>query len=72
MGHSFEHMKLRYRTWGMKEKFLIWLAWHMPSELVKWCYIRVGAYATTGKHGDTIVPAISMMEALDRWDRKND
>jgi hypothetical protein len=33
-----------------------------------WCYVRVGAHATTGRYGDTVVPELSMMDALQRWD----
>lgn len=51
----------------MREKLLIWIAWHLPKELVKWCYIRVGVYATTGEYGNTVVPEITMTDALKRW-----
>lgn len=29
----------------MRETILIWLAWHMPKELVKWAAIRMMATA---------------------------
>jgi hypothetical protein len=29
--------------------------------------MHVGAYATTGKYGDTEVPALSMMDAISRY-----
>ncbi len=50
------------------EKFWLWLAWKLPRPLVKWCAYRVGAHATTGQYGSTIVPELYMMDALKRWD----
>ena len=44
------------------------VAWLLPRRVVTWCYVRVGAHATTGKYGNTIVPELSMMDALGRWD----
>jgi hypothetical protein len=49
-------------------KLMLWFVWKLPRKLVMWCYIRVGAHATTGKFGDTLVPEITMMDALQRWD----
>lgn len=53
----------------MREKIWIWIAWRLPRELVKWCSYRMGAHATTGVHGDTIVPELPLMDALKRWDK---
>lgn len=52
----------------MGDKIWMKIAWWLPKKLVMWCYVRVGAYATTGIYGDTLVPEITMMEALKRWD----
>lgn len=49
------------------EKVWMWIAWHLPKELVKWCAVRVGANATTGQHGNTVVPSLTFMDALQRW-----
>lgn len=56
--------------WWPKRKELFWqfIAWHLPRKLVMWSYVRVGAHATTGEYGSTIVPELSMMDALKRWD----
>lgn len=45
----------------------IWLSWRLPRKLVYWCAIRVGAEATTGKYGSQEVPALTFMDAIDRW-----
>lgn len=50
------------------QRLLLWFVWRLPRSLVMWCYIRVGAHATTGQFSNTIVPEIGMMEALARWD----
>jgi hypothetical protein len=52
----------------MKEKFQIWCAWHLPKWLVKWAAIRLVAHATSGEYDTTIVPELSAMDAIKRWD----
>ena len=52
----------------MREKFFFWLAWKLPRRLVYWCAIRLIARATTGDWGHTIVPELTAMGALRRWD----
>ena len=52
----------------MKEKIWTFIAWHLPRKLVMWCAIRLGAYATQGKYGTTIVPELTFMDAIKRWD----
>jgi len=44
------------------------IAWMLPKRLAMWCAIRVMAYATCGKYGDTIVPELTAMDALKRWE----
>jgi hypothetical protein len=58
----------RYLFNRRREAFVRWIAWCLPQELIKWCYIRVGAHATTGEYGNTVVPELTMMDALERWD----
>lgn len=71
-------MKLKYywldrRYYARKhyEAVIRWIVWRLPREVIKWAFVRVGAHATTGRFGDTIVPEITMMEALGRWDSDN-
>ena len=56
----------------MKEKIFRWLADRMPSMLVYFCGVRIFAHATTGIYSDEIVPEVTMMEALMRWDEGYD
>lgn len=48
----------------------IWqkIAWLVPRRLAYWCAIRVMANATTGQYGDTVVPELRAMDALQRWE----
>jgi hypothetical protein len=50
------------------DKFYQWVAWRLPKGLVKWCAIRVTAAATTGEYSDTVVPELTAMDALKRWE----
>ena len=52
----------------MKEKLCRWIAWKLPRELVMWCAIRVAAHATSGPWSNTIVPELTAMEAVKRWE----
>ena len=49
------------------ERIWIWIAWHLPKELVKWCAVRLMAHATTGQYGYVNTPATTIIEALQRW-----
>ena len=50
----------------MFEKFIIWIAWHLPRELVSHAYARVVAHFTY-THPDKVVPDITAMDALHDW-----
>jgi len=52
----------------MKEKFFMKLAWVLPKSLVYWCSIRLVANATQGEYSNQIVPELSTIDALERWD----
>lgn len=59
-----------YWAIGLRNAFWLRLAWWMPRELVYWCMVRAGAYATTGKYSDQVVPELLFMDALKRWEKK--
>lgn len=52
----------------MKEKILTWIVWHLPKKLVMWCAVRVGVHATTGDYSNQVVPDLTFMDALKRWE----
>jgi len=44
------------------------IAWCLPRKLVMWCAIRLMAHATTGQNSNQIVPELTVIDALQRWD----
>ena len=52
----------------MSEKLSIWIAWKLPRRLVYWCAIRLMVNATRGKWDSQIVPDLTAMDSLKRWD----
>ena len=60
---------MNYEIEKLKEKFMLWFVWKLPKRLVYWCAIRLGAHATGGKYGNTIVAELSFMDALKRWEK---
>jgi hypothetical protein len=61
-------MEIVVRWDKIKEKTVMWIAWHLPRNIVKWCAIRVAAHATTGQWGHEETPALLATDALRRWD----
>lgn len=59
------YYKIYREQWA--EKLAMKIAWLLPKRVVMWAYVRVGAHATTGEYGNTVVPELSMMDALKRW-----
>lgn len=51
----------------MRERFLVWFAGILPRGVVYWCAIRLIAYATVGRYSDQVVPELTALEALKRW-----
>lgn len=49
-----------------------WLAWRLPRRLVYWCAVRVVAYATLARLDGTDRPALTTVEALERWEEQDD
>ena len=61
-----------YEARELTEKVQTWIVWHLPRWLIYWSAIRLIAHATTGKYGGQIVPELSAMEALKRWEDSDD
>ena len=49
------------------EKILTWFVWRLPKKIVMWSFVRVTAHASTGKWSNQIVPDLTAMDALKRW-----
>ena len=50
------------------EEFWIWLSSHLPDHLVYWCTMHLFAHATSGRYKHQEVPALTVIEALQRWE----
>jgi hypothetical protein len=59
-------IRCKARRW--LENVQMFAAWLAPRWLVRWCGVRMGAHATTGRFGDQVVPELTMMDALTRWE----
>ena len=44
-----------------------WIAWHLPKNLIYWCFMRVVVFSTSKKYSNTGVPGLTAMDALERW-----
>lgn len=51
-----------------KERLTTAIVWRLPRYLVMWCAVRVVAHATQGQFSNQIVPDLTAMDALKRWD----
>ena len=52
----------------MMDKLAQWIAWHLPRSVVKWCGYRIGAAATCDEWGRVEVPALTFVDAMQRWE----
>jgi len=52
------------------EKIQMKIAWALPNWLVMWASVKMIAHATQGEYGNTIVPELTAMDALKRWETK--
>ena len=55
--------------WAVKrDKLQMAFVWMMPKWVIMWASVRMIAHATTGKYSGTVVPELTAMDALKRWD----
>lgn len=52
----------------MKEKLLIWIAYRLPKSIVYWAAIRLMCHGTQGVYSSQVVPELTAMDALKRWE----
>ena len=55
----------------IKQKLWYWVARKLPKKLIYWVVIYLSAVTTTGKYGKTIVPELTLFDALDRFANDN-
>ena len=54
------------RTWMPGDAISRWIAYRLPLRVVYWAMIRGGVIATTGAYSKSIVPDLTLTEALRR------
>jgi len=59
---------LKYWWLVKKEKLQTWFAWQLPKWLVGRAAVRLIAHATSGEYGSTVIPELTAMDALKRWE----
>lgn len=51
-------------------KLAMAIVWWLPRWVVYWCSVRLMAHATTGKWSKQVVPDLTALDALKRWERQ--
>jgi hypothetical protein len=51
-----------------RDKIAQKIAYLLPKRVVYWVLIRAGAYASTGKYFTQIIPELTIMDTIQRWD----
>lgn len=59
---------MRYEWEKLKERIITAVVWALPKKIIYWSAIRLMAHATTGEHGNTVVPELTGLTALKRWE----
>jgi len=49
-----------------------WLSYHLPRKFIYFAAIRLIANATTGRYSSQIVPELTAMDAIKRWEKSNE
>lgn len=57
---------LVYRWWH--DTLPIGIAHRLPKRIAMWAAVRVGVNATTGEYSNQVVPELTFMDALQRWE----
>lgn len=62
-------LDLRYRLYKLRERLANKIIWKLPSWVIYRSAIRIMANATTGKYKHQVVPDLTMLDALKRWEK---
>ncbi len=64
-------LELQYQATKKTERLQRQIVWLLPRWLIKWATVRSTLYATNGKWSKTVVPKITAMEVLNRWEQSD-
>jgi hypothetical protein len=70
MNLYFYFSDYRYRLRRLQEWLALKIAYLLPRTLVMWCAVRVMTHASTGRWSNQVVPELTCMDALKRWEIK--
>lgn len=70
MGQLSWHLRLWYAFKAWPSTSGCFIAYRLPDWVLYWAAIKMGAWATSGQYSTTIVPELTVMAMLDRWERK--
>jgi hypothetical protein len=59
---------VKYEINKRQERLIRKIVWWLPRRIAYWAAIRVMAAATTGEYSNQVVPELTAMDALKRWD----
>lgn len=59
-----------YQVHRRREQLLLWFVHMLPREVAYRAAFRIGADATTGAYSKQEVPALTFMDAMERWPRR--
>lgn len=70
MNTQISYIRFTVKLWFKEtlEKLNVGVAWLLPKEVVKWAAVRLMAHATQGEYSTQIVPELTAMDALKRWE----
>jgi hypothetical protein len=54
-----------------RTRLALWLTWRLPRRVVYWSAIRLLAETTTGRWGETLVPELTVLDAVKRWEDRS-
>jgi hypothetical protein len=74
MGDEIKWKLTLFRMWRthVTDRICMAIAWRLPHKLAMWAFIRVAAHASTGKYANTVVPELTAMDALQRWETRKE
>ena len=55
-----------------KDQLAQWVVWKLPHRIIYWATIRAVAHATQGPYSEVMVPSVSVMDVLDRWENQSE
>ena len=66
--HNYEKNTIK----NNEVNFWYWLSDKLPKKLVYFSFLQVMAHSTTGQYGNTVVPELSGLDAIERYNNDFD